>query len=189
MSMPTVHIRREAFLNMIMAATETFKRECLGILFGHSPARNRNNFLITNAVPIQCVRIRLNSEVDQSKKSVEALHKLFGKAEKIYRPLGDFHSHPEWGQTLGGPELSESDIKNMIYQETKLEIVIVISSRKRGFILWETQPDGSIKGSLSKFNYHFNAYTLIKDEEEKLVPQKLQIVAPLALRALNRVNK
>lgn len=188
MNTPTVHVRREAFLNMILSSAEIFKRECLGIVFGYSPTKSQNHFLVTNILDIKGVKFRLNKEVEQSKKSDKTLKSIFEEAKSVFRPLGSFHSHAEWGSTKGVAEMNDEDIQNMSSEKEKLSFIIAISSRKKGSAPWEVQPDGSIKGSLSKFNFHIAVYTLVDDEENKKTPLKLKIVAPLALKTLNRVH-
>lgn len=187
MSAPTVHIRHEAFLNMLLSSIETFRRECLGIVFGYALTKTRSHFLVTNAIPLQCVRVRLNTGVEPSKRSDQRLRELFANSGRVFRRLGEFHSHAEWGKYKGLAELSEIDIKDMKEAKHSLEFVVAVASRKKGFLSWEVQPDGGVKGSLGGFNFHLNVYALL-DEDEELEPQKLQIVAPLTLKALNRVN-
>ena len=84
--------------------------------------------------------------------------------------------------------MSNADIESTISQKTDIEIIIVVSSRKKGIRPWQVDPDGSISGSLGEYEFHFNAYTLIESEQE-IKPQKLHIVAPQAVRALNRAQK
>lgn len=184
---PTVHVRREAFLNILLSSAEIFKRECLGIVFGYSPTRLRNHYLVTNVIDIKGVRVRLNKEVWQSKKSDKVLGEIFKDAQSVFRPLGSFHSHPEWGSTRGVAEMNEEDIQNMSSEKEKLSFIIAISSRKKGSAPWEVQPDGTIKGSLAKFNFHIAVFSLIDDEKGNKIPLKLKIVAPKALKALNSV--
>lgn len=188
MSAPTVHVRREAFLNMILSSAEIFKRECLGIVFGYSPTKSQNHFLVTNVIDIKGVKVRLNKEVEQSKKSDKNLKAIFEEAKFIFRPLGSFHSHPEWGLKKGIAEMGDDDVKNMSTEKEKLTFIIAISSRKKGSAPWEVQSDGTVKGSLNKFNFHIAVFALVDDETGDKIPLKLRIVASSALKALNRVH-
>ena len=188
MSTPTVHVRREAFFSMILSSAEIFRRECLGIVFGYLPSQSRNHFLVTNALDIKGVKLRLNTKVHQSKKSEQALKGIFRQGESVFRPIGSFHSHAEWGNTKGLAELDEEDIKDMHSERETLNFIIAIAGRKKGSAPWEIQADGSIKGSLYKFNFHIAAFILVDDEDNKKIPFKLKIVAPEALKALNRVH-
>lgn len=188
MSMPTVHVKREALLNMILSAAEVFKRECLGIVFGVPPTPNRNSFLVTNAIPLQSLSVRKYENIHQSDRSDKVLGEIFLKAKPTFRPLGDFHSHAERGNYIGVAEPSNTDIQDMKKDNTALSFIIAINSRKRGSALWEVVPDGGIRGSLLKFNFHINAYTLTENGDDEKIHKKLQIVAPSVLRALNRIH-
>lgn len=181
---PSVHIRREAFLTLLISAVETFKRECVGELFGYAPNKSKNYFLITNSIPTQCAN-RSYSEITPQTRSSKRVVNLISDYPYLFRKIGEYHSHPEWGNIRYGEEMSSTDIKKMVDGEYSLEIIIEISSRKKGAAPWTTEDDGSVKGSLKGYNFHVNVYTLDK-KEEKPTPIKLKIVAPAALKALNR---
>lgn len=189
--LPTVHIRKEAFLEILWASMETFKSECLGFLWGRSPTVNFNRFLISDAVPFQSVRRRKNTEVEQSKRGERRLQELMqGVRGSTVKLLGYFHSHPEWGNAKPWSEMSEFDIKEMQKSGDQIEIIVSISSRKKGVLSWTLFPDGNVRGSFNKFTLDFNAYTLFLDNNKKKgVPKRLQIVAPAALKFLNRIQK
>lgn len=180
-----VHIKKEPFLEMLSAATETFRRECLGWAFGLKPTAKKKHYVITHIHHITRTRIQKNLQVDSHTRSDRRLKKLFADSPRLYNRLARFHSHNEYGKALASPSMSGDDIAT---SETDIEIIIVMSARKKSAIPWQVDPDGSILGSLNGYNFHFNAYTVI-DSEGKRTPRKLQIVAPLALRALNRAQK
>jgi len=179
--LPTVHIRREAFEGMIISVVEAFKKESYGYLFGSEPTQSQNRFLITHIMPLQFVH-RFNISAETYQRSERRLKDLFLKLPKKSCPIGSFHSHTEWGDLIASPEMSDEDIKDMKREGHEIEILILISSRKKATAPWESQTDGNIKGSLGKYNFNINAYSL-EDKE----PVRLKIVAPVALKALNRV--
>ena len=189
MVLPAVYVECEPFFNMLAAAVETFKRECLGLVFGLPPTSVKNFFWVTNILPLQCTRVRKNKEVEQSKRSSQALGKFFKEAGSMYSRLGHFHSHPEWGEFKGGPNLSQADITNMASEKSVLDFLIVISSRRKGFAPWKTQENGSVAGSLGHFNFLINAYTLERDAEGQPVSKQLYIIARSALRTLNKIRR
>ena len=98
---------------------------------------------------------------------------------------GYFHSHNEWGESKPFNEMSKTDLKDMKKSGDKLEIIIAVASRKKGELPWVALSDGSIKGSFLDIIFHINAYTLDENKE----PRKLQIVAPAAVKFLNRLQK
>ncbi len=182
MDPPIVYIEKEPFLNMVIASIETFKRECLGLIFGTIPSRNRNYFVITNVVAIQLAKKRKNSEVDQSNGSKKRMQGIFDKYPHIYRPIGDFHSHPEWGDIKRLPSLSDADVDDMAKQNLQICIVVKISTINKERIVWEQAQDGGIRGSLGKYKFHINVIRLIKGNKQ----QCLLTQAPAAVKALNR---
>lgn len=183
---PKIHIRKEAFFNMIYAAAETFKKECLGVAFGYNPTKTRKYFLITSATALQCVRTRKNTEVEQSQGAHNRLLQFFPEKNSFYRKLGFFHSHPEWGKAQPEAKMSKGDIADMIKEDDlEIEIIIAVTSRKKGLLPWTVDPDGSISGSLGTCNFQFAIYILNKEKK----PERIQIVTPQALRALNRAQK
>jgi proteasome lid subunit RPN8/RPN11 len=184
MDLPEVYIEKEPFLNMVVAALETGKRECLGIVCGRKPGRNRNYFHITNAAGFGCVRRRSNTEVEQSKLGFKNIAPLF-TSDSPLQLLGDFHSHPEWGGHRRSSELSEHDIRHMIDDEDDLGIVILRSSVVKDRGPWEALSDGSVRGFITKKNVSLHAYMLVQEDGEKK-SLKLRINAPDAIRALNK---
>lgn len=181
---PTVHIYREAFLNLIISSVETFKRECCGDLFGYPPNKRHNHFLITNSIPNQCAN-RTFSSVEAHKRSSKRLSSIFINHPYLFRKVGEFHSHTENEEITCSEKMSDEDIEALIKRDDLIEIIVKISSRKKGSAPWTTEEDGSIKGSLKGYNFHVNVYTINKKEENPK-PVKLKIVASTALKALNR---
>ncbi|MDP3696783.1 MAG: hypothetical protein Q8R55_02000 [Candidatus Taylorbacteria bacterium] len=184
MDPPIVYIEKEPFLNMIIASVETFKRECVGYVFGYKPTRERNSFVITNSVAIQLAKKRKNSEVEQSQLSGMHIDDCFKKYPSLFRVIGDFHSHPEWGSCKGLALPTDRDIKNM--EKGEMSIIIAISSINKDRVLWQGASGGGIKGSLSKYKFHLNAFRLIKDKDDKQTEELLVVHAPAAIKALNR---
>lgn len=187
MGPPVVYIEKEPFLVMIVAAVETFKRECLGRFFGHKPTRKRNNFVVTGAVAVQLATKRKNMEVQQSLLSIKnMIDNCFKKYPNLFRNIGDFHSHPEWGKHKGSASLSKRDIKDMVKAGIPVSIILAISSINKDRVLWQNSSDGGIKGSLGKYKFHIKAYRMIKNGDGKSVPQALVVRAPSAIKLLNR---
>lgn len=182
MDPPIVYIEREPFLNMILASVETFRRECLGLVFGTVPTRYKNYFYISNVIAIQLAKKRKNSEVDQSRGSKDRMEEVCSKYPCLYRQIGDFHSHPERAGFMIFPILSDADIQDMIRQNLPLAIVIKISSINKDRILWEHSKDGGLRGSLGRYKFHINAIRLINGNKQ----QCLVIDAKAAVKVLNR---
>lgn len=184
MDPPYVYIENEPLLDVILASIETFKRECLGLLFGRVPSRTRNYFHITNAVNIQLAKKRKNTEIEQSHISEEKIREMCSQYPRLYPLIGDFHSHPEWGQYRREAAMSDTDIEDMRKrrEELKVCIVVKISLINKERVVWESTNDDGIKGSLAKYKFHINAIRLDGDDKEEI----LEIQAPSALKVLNK---
>ena len=184
-----VHIRKEALLIMIWAAAEMFKKECMGVIFGDTPSPSRDYFWVSDAIPFQGIKRRLNTEVVQSELSISRWNMFWDRLGSHPKRLGTFHSHPEWGSHRPPSEMSEEDTKDMRKQKSPLEIIVCISSRRKGsYLPWEPLEDGSIRGSLAIFNFQINAFTLV-GEGDGIEPTRIRIVSTAALRKLNRVQQ
>lgn len=187
MDPPTVYIEKEPFLNMVWSAIESFNRECLGYMFGKCPTKDHNFFVVENAVNIQLARVRKNMEVQQSRASSNRTEGVVEKYGRLYPFIGDFHSHPEWHKRKRLAVPSEQDKKAMIQDNIKLSIIIKISTINKERLLWENISSGGVHGSLDKYKFHLNAFSMISDKSSKEGDLRmLEIRAVSAMKALNR---
>lgn len=184
---PTVCVHRRAFEAMIRASITTFKKECLGSVFGKRPTKKNPSFVVASAEPLQDVHC-FHDGARLRDRSEERLKEFFRQMPLYSQPLGDFHSHTEWGQKRYRREMSKRDIESMAHQGMQIEFIIAIYSSKRSR-RWEAHADGSVRGSFcgKKRKYYFsvNAYILEYRDNEP-VPIRIKIIAPEAIRALNR---
>lgn len=188
MDPPIVYIEKEPFLNMLIAAADTFRRECFGYFFGKKPSRIRNMYIIKNAIAVQGTIKRANTEVRVSKGCHERLDRIFSKYPSLYSGIGYFHSHPEWGSIPGSHEMSDGDICEMAKSDSEIAVVLKISSRKRERLDWVSKPDGGMRGSYGDYVVDVNVYRLIKDGSDN-IPESLQIISPASIKSLNRANR
>jgi proteasome lid subunit RPN8/RPN11 len=186
MNVPEVYIEKEPFLIMLLASIETFKRECLGYIFGHGPIKGRNSFIISNAIAVQLAHKRRNVSIEQSQLSLRNMGECFIKYPGLYSVLGDFHSHPEWGSHKREPYLSDGDIEEMLTSKYPLAIVIKISSINKDRLIWQSASDGGVKGSLGKHKFHINVFRIGIDKNNKWSGECLTIQTPAAIKSLNR---
>ncbi len=185
MAMLTVHIDKWALFNMLFSAIEVAKTECIGWLFGSAPTSLCKYYRIVNAIPLQFLKVRRNSEVELHDRGIAQTDNLINVLPTFKYPrIGGFHSHVEWGNTQPPLHLSNTDIQFMIDWDKKIEIIVgVMKNRKH--ILWGRQKDGSICGSSGKYFFHLYAYTLVESEGEQY-SLTLPIVAPASLRFLRK---
>jgi proteasome lid subunit RPN8/RPN11 len=196
--LPTVYIEREPLLSMMLAAVEMYNRECLGYLFGFSSGDPADNFIITSAVQLAAVVHRTSCGLQQSKRACKRLGGFIDKAPKLFPYLADFHSHPSSKMWPGLFGLSEDDRKSM-HDEDKFCIIIAIARRTNRILEWTMRDDGTrLRGSLGRFDVHFTAHRVVRDDEGKPVRDESGVkrteclplrVAKTTLRALNRASK
>ena len=139
-------------------------------------------------MPYQNVRRRTNTEVETTDRTNKRFEEFTETISNVYpKYLGDFHSHPEWGGMVPVYGLSEHDKREFAKSENEdLALIITISSRKKGRMVWEACEDGSIKGSIGKYNLHFNVFGAEIVEGERAAKQ-LRIITPRSIETLNRL--
>lgn len=185
---PVVYVRRNAFWAMIVTSVEMFKRECFGLLFGSTPSKSRHHFIITKVHSSQYPK-KLHTGVLEHARSERRLKEFFLRMPHSSQPIGSFHSHTERAGIPYVPEMSETDIQDTERRQSKIECIIGITSRKKGTAEWRANDDGSITGSCGsgRYNYNFNVNAYILEyRDNKPVPVRIKIIAPQAIRALNR---
>lgn len=188
MDKPLVYFGKDALLDMICTAVEVFKRECIGLVRGHKPTRARYYYSIEHIVPISLTSERTNSGVQQSKLSFKNLDMgLINQYPQLFKVIGRFHSHPEWGRHKRHSLPSDADKRDLIESGLPLEIIINISSLNKERVLWESVSGGGIRGSLGKYKFGIKAFELTRNRESgEYDVEMLSIEAQDALRAFNR---
>ena len=188
MALPTVHIDRWAFFNMLIAVTEVFKQESIGHLFGFVPTAKKNFFRVVNAFPLQHLKKRGFARTEQSTKSDRLLTEMYSAFEGIQvQNIGGFHSHPEYGSFIVLRKLSDIDIQNMINPSSRLEILITVTTAKLPVSRWKYTHSGAIIGYHGGLRYAVDAFMLIGEKPLRKNIRKLQIRAPSAMRSLQRL--
>ena len=187
---PTVHIRKEAFISLIFSVVDIFKKESFGFVLGYRPIKGRNYFLVMEFVPFANRNEKQYTEATWTRRTKQRFHRFQELISQLrLKYLGDFHSHPEFGGMICSPGLSDYDKADMIKNGHDLEFIVNIFSRRRGKVVWESMPDGSIRGSYDQFNIEVHVYRLVLQKEDKdPEPERLQIVAPEAIKTLNRMH-
>lgn len=157
------------------------------MVFGKGPTEKKPSFVIVSAEPLQDVR-SFHNKVEMRDRSGRRLKEFFKQMPRYSQPLGDFHSHTEWGQKRYRREMSKDDVTSMTHQKFFIEFIIAIYSSKRSR-RWEAHSDGSVRGSLNgktqKYYFNINGY-ILEYRNNKPVPVRIKIVAPEAIMAFNR---
>ncbi|TSC73555.1 MAG: hypothetical protein G01um101470_34 [Parcubacteria group bacterium Gr01-1014_70] len=189
MSLPTVHIDRWAFFNMLIAVTEVFKQESIGLLFGFYPTVKKNNFRVVNAFPLQHLSTRSVNRAEQSGKSDRLLTEMFSEFQGIaVKNIGGFHSHPEYGSFKVFRSLSDSDIQMMATLDSNLEIVVSVSTAKQHRSAWRYAHNGAVIGYHGGLRYVVDAYMLVGKPIRNNI-RRIIIRSPSAIRSLQRLHR
>lgn len=163
-----IFLSDKALMSILLSSVEVYKLECHGALLG---MRTRGRIMVEYAVPFQAAE-RKFAEVTpnwrRELKVTEILPKLI-HLEKV----GYFHSHPQFGNYIGIPKLSDKDIECL--QSGDVEIVVAINDSKKSQTWNETKK--GLSGTLGK--YHIVIAGFYKRKDERL--KKYKIVCPYAV--------
>ncbi len=151
-------------------------------MFRHSiSTKSSGRIIVEYAIPLQAVAKRTYSEVapnlEKELKLKEAIPKLMHLG-----CLGDFHSHPQFGDKKGVAELSDVDKESM--EETAIEIVTAINNSKHR-LGWKAA-NGELSGSLCNYNLRLAGF--YKKKNGGLIKQ-LDIVCPYVVGCFNAFSE
>ena len=145
-----VVISDTAFVTIVAMALETYKKECLGILYGH---RAENGFTIEYALPHQTARRKL-SEVATYDRRLRAARGVVTELSSL-EEIGDYHSHNDYGGDGTWTMPSEPDMRSMTIGNIYIVISVETCADKRA---WHQQPTGAIVGSIKDKRVRVGAY-------------------------------
>ena len=164
-----IFVSEEAFMTMVLSSVEVYKRECLGVLLG---TKSLGRILVEYAIPLQSSKrgfIEVETDWRRELKVLSVLPKLV-HLEK----LGYFHSHPQFGDSKGLPQLSDQDKKSMSAGEIDVVVAINDSARSRR---WSETRNG-LAGSLGDYSITISGYYKRKKDESIV---RYRIVCPYAV--------
>lgn len=181
---PAVHVCLNPLLSMILAAVDSYNRECFGLVFGVKPTKERPYYVVTRAENAASSVKRKNTGIEMSRRADQRVTQFIGAAVWLYRCIGDFHSHPAFGSHKARIAFSDADTENLASQEYPLSLVVTIARRGKRILPWHLLDRGTrLRGSLGGFEIHVNAYRALSKEEAERLPL---MVARSTLRVLNR---
>ena len=190
MSLPTVHIDRWAFFNILISVTEVFKQESMGHLFGFTPTLKKNYFRVVNTFPFQHLKKRGFTGAIQSQKSNRLLTEMFSEFQGIQiQSIGGFHSHTQCGSSVVPRILSNADIQAMSDGGYSLEIITTLADAKKNESKWFYTRKGSVIGYHGGIRYVMDAFMLTGEKSLRRNIRRLRIHAPSAMRSLRRLHK
>jgi len=150
--MKEIYISEQAFLAVVFAAAEVYRRESYGLLFGYAlPGK----VIVEGALPYQTAERRF-SEVSLFERENKIIQSLIARFPK-HEYLGEFHSHADYRGREAQAALTPEDLDSM----TPGEIAIVVAvNPKRRRVPWSTNADGALSGTLSQWRFTIAGFAL-----------------------------
>ena len=146
-----VVIADSAFVTIVAMAIETYKNECIGMLYGH---KVQNGFTIEYALPHQTAKRKL-TEVNTYGRRLRSAINAVNELTPTVSLIGDYHSHTDYNCPEATTEPSDEDMRSMVVGW----IYLVIALEKRQYkIAWHQLPTGVIRGSIGSTHIRVAAY-------------------------------
>ncbi len=168
-----VKISKDAFVPMVANCVEVYKREAIGLFLGK---KQNGNILLTDALSYQAVR--------QKYSEVETVGNRNHRLEHVIETLGqnkvvgNYHSHPSFGENYYQPCPSKYDIGEM-RKSPSLALVLVEIYDKKTDRDWHYCSDGRLAGAFGEYWLNIAAYYW---DEQANRHRKAAIVCPYAIR-------
>jgi proteasome lid subunit RPN8/RPN11 len=163
-----VYLSENAFVGLLVSTVEVYRRECFGILLGH---READRIMVDFVVPYQSA-VRKFQEVHmdwhRSQRVAEAV-----RATTRWELVGDYHSHPMYGEKKATTKLSRTDHQDFRDDGTSIIVAINDGHRQQH---WGYVKGGLISGSINGYSLRLAAY---HKETEAVV--RVPLVCPYAL--------
>jgi proteasome lid subunit RPN8/RPN11 len=163
-----VYLSENAFIGLLVSTIEVFRRECFGILLGHSTP---DRVFVEFAVPYQTAN-RKYREVHVDWKRSQRVEEAVRSTTR-WECVGDYHSHPKYGPTRATIQLSKEDKSH--FTEATVGIVVAINDilkpRRWGYV-----KGGTVSGAVNGYSIRIGAYYKSNDHIEKA-----HIICPYAI--------
>ena len=180
------YISQNAFWGLLISAVEVYKRECFGLLIGYRDRRGggfggRNAspgsaedemYIVEHALPYQTAR-RRHRGVASNPRAHKRIERFLRKVPQL-SVIGDFHSHTMWGYSRAAAHPSETDLEEMIAENTY--VIVSVNDRLRE-VPWNYNDDSSLSGTTDDHYFRITAYTMTATGERRRSP----ILCPYAI--------
>ncbi len=145
-----IYLEETAFVSMILACCEVYRRESYGALLGY---RTDEKAIVTVAIPYQSARRghSITYLTDRRRQIIDSALDDFPK----YRFLGEYHSHPGFRNRKARVGLSRSDLLGVGAEEIQLVVAINDKKRSQG---WIQKKDQSLAGTFDRYHINIAGY-------------------------------
>jgi proteasome lid subunit RPN8/RPN11 len=171
-----VYLSENAFVGLLVSTIEVYRKECFGILLGHATPER---MVVEFAVPYQSARRKfreVHMDVNRSRRVDEAV-----KTTSRWELVGDYHSHPMYGETRATTKLSKVD--QQFFQDGSISIVVAINDLARQQ-RWGYVKGGSLSGSINGYAIRISAY-----HKTNGVIERAPLLCPYAIGFMEREVK
>ncbi|MFW9789437.1 MAG: hypothetical protein ACFFE1_17350 [Candidatus Thorarchaeota archaeon] len=164
MHVESVVLRARALTQILGYAIEVYKKECAGVLMGDA-FKSAKKVVVNSAIALQTAKrgyTRVDPNWNRFKRVEEVLSFL-----SLDWILGEFHSHTDSGGEKPSFRLSPDDrdyIRESYYQG-EVELVVVLSKKKRKSEWKYTNNDCVLKGTLGDYNIELGAHFKADEED------------------------
>ena len=163
-----VYLSENAFIGLLVSTVEVYRRECFGILLGH---REPERIMVDFVVPYQSAQRKfqeVHMDWHRSQRIEEAV-----RVTSRWEMVGDYHSHPMYGEKKATTKLSGVDIKDFRDEGTSIIVAINDGHRQQH---WGYVKGGLISGSINGYSIRMVSY---HKEGEAIV--RVPLVCPYAV--------
>ncbi len=145
-----VYLSENAFIGLLVSTIEVYRRECFGILLGHHESER---IMVDFVVPYQ-----------SAKRKFQEVHMDWHRGQRVqdavrstsrWELVGDYHSHPMYGDKRATTKLSGVDQRD--FRELGTSIVVAINDGHRQQ-RWGYVKGGLISGSINGYALRLAAY-------------------------------
>ncbi len=145
-----VYLSENAFIGLLVSTIEVYRRECFGILLGHSTP---DRVFVDFAVPYQTANRKFREVHIDWKRSARVEEAVRGTSR--WELVGDYHSHAMYGPLRASTQLSAEDQE--YFTDGTVGIVVAINDIRRPKH-WAYSPGGIISGAVNGYSIRIGAY-------------------------------
>ncbi|MFQ5840310.1 MAG: Mov34/MPN/PAD-1 family protein [Candidatus Methylomirabilales bacterium] len=171
-----VYLSENAFIGLLVSTVEVYRRECFGILLGHSTP---DRVYVEFAVPYQTANRKyrkVHIDWKRSQRVEEAVH-----TTTRWQCVGDYHSHPMYGTIRATTQLSKED--KQYFTDGTVGIVVAVNDTSRSRP-WSYVKGGTVSGSINGYSIRIAAHYRQGPRIEK-VP----VVSPYAIGFMEKQRR
>ncbi|MEE9152618.1 MAG: Mov34/MPN/PAD-1 family protein [candidate division NC10 bacterium] len=164
-----VYLSENAFIGLLVSTIEVYRRECFGILLGHSTP---DRVFVEFAVPYQTANRKyrqVNVDWKRSQRVEEAI-----RSTTRWESIGDYHSHAKYGPSRATTQLSKVDKQH--FNDETVSIVVAVNDIPKPRP-WGYVKGGTLSGAVNGYSIRIAAY--YKKSNDHI--EKANIVSPYAI--------